>query len=68
LPNARADKGLYITTSRFTKDARDTAEKGSIPIQLLDGESLAEMFEQFNFGLTPVMTYTIDEKFFAEFK
>lgn len=39
-----------------------------MPIELIDGEKLVEMFKRFGLGLKPVMTYEIDEAFFEEFK
>jgi len=39
----RADKGLLITTGKFTKDARSEAQRdGAPPIDLVDGEALAD--------------------------
>jgi len=68
LDTTRTDKGIYITTSRFTKDAKSIAEQGSIPIQLVDGEMLVSMFEEFKLGLKPVTIFEIDYNFFEEFK
>ena len=38
------------------------------PIELVDGDSLVEMFEQYELGLKPVKTYELDGKFFEEFE
>ncbi|MCP3864911.1 MAG: restriction endonuclease [Aestuariibacter sp.] len=66
--SGRADKGIFITTGRFTEEAKKEARRdGSEPIELVDGESLVNMFEQFELGLNPVTTYEIDHKFFKEF-
>ena len=65
----RADKGIIITTGTFTAEARREASRdGAVPIELIDGEKLVEMFKKFGLGLKPVMTYEIDETFFEEFK
>jgi restriction system protein len=65
----RADKGLILTTGSFTLEAKKEARRdGAPPIELVDGDKLAEMFERLNLGLKPRQTYEIDEEFFAEFK
>jgi restriction system protein len=65
----RADKGIIITTGTFTAEARREASRdGVVPIELIDGEKLVEMFRSFELGLKPVTTYEIDDSFFEEFK
>ena len=65
----RADKGIIITTGTFTAEARREASRdGVVPIELIDGEKLVEMFKTFELGLKPVGTYEIDKSFFDEFK
>lgn len=65
----RADKGIIITTGTFTAEARREASRdGVVPIELIDGEKLVEMFKTFELGLKPVATYEIDKPFFDEFK
>ena len=39
-----------------------------VPIELIDGEKLVEMFKRFELGLKPVATYEIEKSFFDEFK
>ena len=36
------DKGLYVSTGGFTKDARYEAERASIPLSLMDIDELVE--------------------------
>lgn len=65
----RTDKGIFITTSTFTADARKEAlREGVPPIELVDGQKLVDMFVDLELGLIPRKTYDIDEKFFDEFK
>lgn len=65
----RADKGIILTTGRFTKDAKlESIRDGVPPIELVDGEKLVEMFEKFELGLKPKTIYDIDQSFFEEFK
>lgn len=65
----RADKGIIMTTGTFTMDAKKEARRdGVTPIELVDGDSLVGMFEQYELGLKPVKTYEMDYKFFEEFE
>ncbi|HSN77551.1 MAG TPA: restriction endonuclease [Anaerolineae bacterium] len=64
----RTDKGILITTSTFTSDARKEAlREGVPPIELVDGQKLVTMFEELELGLIPKTVYDIDPKFFDEF-
>lgn len=65
----RADKGLIITTGTFTLDAKKEARRDGVPpIELVDGDTLIEMFEQHELGLIPTRSYDIDETFFQEYR
>lgn len=65
----RADKGIIITTGTFTLEAKKEARRdGALPIELVDGETLVQMFERLELGLVPRTTYDIDRKFFEDFK
>jgi restriction system protein len=65
----RADKGIIITTGTFTLDAKKEARRDGVPpIELVDGDTLVQMFEQLQLGLIPRTTFDIDEKFFDDFK
>jgi len=64
----RTDKGIFITTSTFTAEARKEAlREGVPPIELVDGQKLVMMFEELELGLTPKTIYEIDRRFFEEF-
>lgn len=64
----RADKGIIITTGTFTKDAKKEAIRdGAPPIELIDGESLVELFEKTKLGLKPKVIYDVDYSFFDEY-
>lgn len=65
----RADKGIFITTSYFTKDARKEAVRDGVPpIELVDGDNLAELFIKAKMGLKPVTVYEVDYTFFTEYQ
>ena len=49
----RADKGLFITTGRFTKDAEHEAVRdGAPPIDLIDGIDLCGLLRERRLGVT----------------
>lgn len=65
----RADKGIILTTGSFTSEARKEATRDGVPpIELIDGQKMVDMITKLEFGVTPVMTYEIDEQFFDEFR
>jgi restriction system protein len=48
----RADKGLFITTGRFTRDAvAEATREGAPPIDLIDGDRLADMLKALKLGV-----------------
>lgn len=61
-------KGVFITTSSFTKEARDFAERQQQKsLKLIDGDLLAELMIKYGIGLEKIQTYTIykvNEDFF----
>ena len=66
----RADKGIFITTGNFTRDARKEATRdGAPPIDLIDGEILCEKLKEFSLGVKTkiVEEVEIDETFFDKF-
>ena len=44
----KAAKGLFVTTSAFTKSAKDTAERLGKRIVLIDGRSFSQLMIRFN--------------------
>lgn len=63
----QGDRGVYITTSRFTHGARDEAERINARIELIDGSRLAELLVQYGVGVQPEQSatlYRVDEDFF----
>lgn len=48
----RADKGLFITTGGFTRDAlKESTRDGAPPVELIDGDELCELLKQYNLGV-----------------
>ena len=61
------DHGVFITTSRFTKDATEASyKKGAISILLLDGDAVVEVMLERGLGVTkqPLYLYEVDDEFF----
>ena len=48
----RADKGLFITTGRFTNQASEEATRaGAMTIDLIDGDRLCDLLKEFGLGV-----------------
>lgn len=69
LQGHRARKGIFITTSRFSGDARDYVKIIDSKIVLIDGEQLAQLMIDFNVGVASDKVYEIkklDSDYFTE--
>jgi restriction system protein len=69
LQGRRARKGVYITTSTFSSEARGFATNLDSKIILIDGRTLANLMIDHNVGVALERTYEIkrvDTDFFAE--
>ena len=66
----KAEKGVFITTSKFTKEALDFANAESRKhIRLIDGDVLVELMIKHSVGLERIKEYIvfkIDEDYFAD--
>jgi restriction system protein len=57
----RADKGVVITTGSFTRDARKEATRdGATPIDLIDGNLLAEKLKELRLGVTTKLMEAVE--------
>jgi len=57
----KGDKGLFITTGTFTKDAKAEASRdGATPIDLIDGEELAEKLKELGLGVSTTVIEKVD--------
>ncbi len=68
----RADKGIFITTGSFTRDARQEALRdGAPPLDLIDGDDLVKMLKTFRLGIAVrekiVEEVSIDKQWFQTF-
>ncbi len=63
----RADKGLFVTTSTFSRDAiKEATRDGATPIDLLDGQQLVDKLKELKLGLKieVVENVIIDENWY----
>lgn len=59
----RADKGLFITTGNFTRDAlKEATRDGAPPIDLIDGELLCEKLKELKLGITTQLIEQVEIK------
>jgi restriction system protein len=66
----RADKGLFLTTGTFTRDAKQEATRdGAPPIDLLEGDDLVEKMRELKLGvkLQTEEIVTVDKDWFTNF-
>jgi restriction system protein len=59
LTKKHANRGVFITTSMFTKDALEYVEEMPQRIILIDGRRLASLMIEHNVGVAPAKTYTL---------
>jgi restriction system protein len=69
LHGQRARKGVFMTTSAFSPDARDYVSSIDVKVVLLDGVQIANLMIDAGVGVTPVATYVVkrlDSDYFEE--
>lgn len=69
LMSAQGDRGVFLTTASFTRDAIEEARRVNLRIELIDGKRLAELMLRHGVGVqakTSVTLYDLDEDFFEE--
>jgi restriction system protein len=69
LQGQRAKKGIFITTSNFTKEAQEFASRIDSKIILINGVTLAQLMIDYNVGVNLVAAYElkrIDSDYFGE--
>ncbi len=59
LTKKHANRGVFITTSNFTKDAMEFVEAMPQRIILIDGKYLASLMIEHDVGVSPTRTYTL---------
>lgn len=69
LMSAQGDRGVFLTTASFTREAVEEARRVNLRIELIDGKRLAELMLRHGVGVqakTSVTLYDQDEDFFEE--
>lgn len=69
LQGKRAKKGIFITTSDFTSEAKEFGKNIDAKIILISGSQLAELMWEYNIGVSSAATYEVkrlDIDFFSE--
>ena len=69
LQGQRARKGIFITTSNFSKEALSYVKSIDSKIILIDGQQLSELMIENNVGVSPVSSYEvkkIDSDYFTD--
>lgn len=69
LAGQRATKGVFITTSGYTQEAKDYAANSQYKVVLIDGGRLADLMIEHDLGVSVAATYQlkrIDSDFFAD--
>lgn len=61
----RAEYGVFITTSTFTRSAIQAARTGSRVITLIDGDQLTKLVIKYELYVKPVTVYELDDNFFG---
>ncbi|MCY6491975.1 restriction endonuclease [Leptolyngbya sp. GGD] len=65
----RTDKGLFITTGTFTRDAiKEATRDGAPPIDLIDGEQLVQRLKELGLGvkITMIESVEVDTNWFTK--
>jgi restriction system protein len=66
----RSRKGVVMTTSLFTRDAKDYVDRiEGKKVVLIDGDELATLMVEYRIGVTPTKTYElvdVSQDFFDE--
>lgn len=69
LQEQRARKGVFITTSSFSKDAVESAKASQMTIVLIDGNRLAQLMLDYGVGVSvqeTIRLLKVDEDYFEE--
>jgi restriction system protein len=64
----RADRGIFITSSVFTRGAKEEGSSGACAIELVDIERLMDLMEKFEIGVKPVQSFEIEDGFFSQYQ
>lgn len=61
-----AEYGIFITTSDYTRSAIEASRIGTRVITLINGEDICDLVAKYEFYVTPVTTYELNDFYFEE--
>lgn len=59
-----AEYGIFITTSDYTRSAIEASRIGTRVITLINGEDICDLVAKYDFYVTPVTTYELNDFYF----
>lgn len=62
----RADYGIFITTSYYSKDAVESSRAGGTPITLIDGNQLVDLMVKYKYKVKEIKIYIPDQEYFGD--
>ena len=69
LQGAQTNRGVFVTTGRFTSGARQFAQSVAMQLVLIDGEELTRLMVRYKVGVQVRETFDlkqVDEEFFED--
>ena len=69
LQGAQTNRGVFVTTGRFSRGAKEFAEQVAMRLVLIDGTELTRLMVRYNVGVAVRETYelkTVDDDFFED--
>jgi restriction system protein len=65
----RADRGIFLTTSTFSVEARrEAGREGASRVELVDIDALIELLKELQIGVITQTIYVVDQTFFVEYR
>ena len=61
-----AEYGIFITTSDYTRSAIEASRIGTRVITLINGDDVCDLVAKYEFYVTPVTTYELNDFYFEE--
>ncbi|WP_158258322.1 restriction endonuclease [Rhodopila globiformis] len=65
----RADRGIFLTTSTFSVEARrEAGRERASRVELVDIDALIELLKELQIGVITQTIYVVDQTFFVEYR
>lgn len=66
MDNYNAEYGIFITTSNYTRSAIEASRIGTRVIKLINGVYICDLVAKYEFYVSPVTTYELNDFYFEE--